>query len=99
YDPVDRRVARGRDRLDHSAKRVLHYDRVDRAGAIDSIIVQNPFRMGYESARAIGMKLNGQTPQRKLDSGAALIRAEDLDRPETRELLFPDIQKYLQAGR
>src|SRR2546423_1208760 len=56
-----------------------------RAGAIDSIVVQNPFRMGYESARAVGMKLNGQTPPRKLDSGAALIRAEDLDRQETKE--------------
>jgi ribose transport system substrate-binding protein len=66
-----------------------------RAGAIDSIVVQNPFRMGYESARAIGLKLNGQTPPRKLDSGAALIRAEDLDREETKQLLFPDIQKYL----
>ncbi len=69
-----------------------------RAGAIDSIVVQNPFRMGYESARAIGMKLSGQTPPRKLDSGAALIRAEDLEREETRQLLFPDIQKYLKQG-
>jgi ribose transport system substrate-binding protein len=67
-----------------------------REGVIDSIIVQNPFRMGYESARAIGMKLSGQTPQRIMDSGAALIRREDLDREETRQLLFPDIQKYLK---
>ena len=51
-----------------------------RAGVIDSIVVQNPFRMGYESTRAIGLKLNGQAPARKVDSGAALIRREDLDR-------------------
>ena len=69
-----------------------------RDGAIDSIVVQNPFRMGYESARAIGLKLSGQTPQRKLDSGAALIRREDLEREETRQLLFPDIQKYLKQA-
>ena len=41
-----------------------------REGAIDSIVVQNPFRMGYESTRAIGLKLSGQTPERKVDSGA-----------------------------
>ena len=67
-----------------------------REGVIDSIVVQNPFRMGYESTRAIGLKLNGRTPERKVDSGAALIRREDLDREETRQLLFPDIQKYLK---
>jgi ribose transport system substrate-binding protein len=69
-----------------------------RDGAIDSIVVQNPFKMGYESTRAIGLKLNGQTPERKLDSGAALIRREDLERDETRQLLFPDIQKYLKSS-
>jgi ribose transport system substrate-binding protein len=67
-----------------------------REGVIDSIVVQNPFRMGYESTRAIGMKLSGQTPERKIDSGATLIRKEDLDREETKQLLFPDIQKYLK---
>ena len=30
-----------------------------REGLIDSIVVQNPFRMGYESTRAIGLKLSG----------------------------------------
>jgi ribose transport system substrate-binding protein len=67
-----------------------------REGVIDSIVVQNPFRMGYESTRAIGLKLSGQTPQRTIDSGATLIRREDLEREEIRQLLFPDIQKYLK---
>ena len=69
-----------------------------REGAIDSLVVQNPFRMGYESTRAVGLKLNGQSPERTMDSGAALIRREDLEREETRQLLFPDIQKYLKAN-
>ena len=47
---------------------------------------------------AIGLKLSGQNPERKMDSGAALIRREDLERGETRQLLFPDIQKYLKAN-
>ncbi len=67
-----------------------------REGVIDSIVVQNPFRMGYESTRSIGLKLSGQVPPRNVDSGAALIRREDLEREEIRQLLFPDIQKYLK---
>lgn len=68
-----------------------------RAGYIDSLIVQNPFRMGYESTRAIGLKLAGQVPPKHIDSGASLVRREDLDKPAVRELLFPDIQAYLRG--
>ncbi|MBK9171161.1 MAG: substrate-binding domain-containing protein [Bryobacterales bacterium] len=64
-------------------------------GWIDSLIVQNPFRMGYESTRAIGLHLSGQAPQRTVDSGATLVLASDLGTPEIRELLFPDLTPYL----
>src|SRR5262249_25589602 len=57
-----------------------------REGVIDSIVVQNPFRMGYESTRAVGLKLSGQSPAQKVDSGAALIRREDLEREEIKQL-------------
>lgn len=70
-----------------------------RSGAIDSLVVQNPFRMGYESTRAIGLKLAGQTPPAKIDSGVTLVRREDLDKPEVKALLYPDIQQYLSAAR
>ena len=66
-----------------------------RDGAIDSLVVQNPFRMGYESTRAIGVKLAGQTPPAKIDSGATLVKREDLENPEIKALLHPDIEQYL----
>ena len=64
-------------------------------GTIDSLVAQNPFRMGYESTRAIGLKLAGKTPPRSVDSGATLIRKEDLSKAEIRALLFPDLRSYL----
>jgi ribose transport system substrate-binding protein len=67
-----------------------------RAGWIDSLIVQDPFRMGYESVRAIGMHLRGQKPARATDTGARLLRAADLALPEIQALLFPDLGKYLK---
>jgi len=70
-----------------------------RTGTIDSIVVQNPFRMGYESTKAIGMELRGEIPPRLQDSGATLVRKGDLERSEIRELLFPDIQHYLNPKR
>jgi ribose transport system substrate-binding protein len=70
-----------------------------RDGVIYSLVVQNPFRMGYESTRAIGLKLAGQTPPAKIDSGATLVKREDLDKPEIKALLHPDIQQYLGTAR
>ena len=67
-----------------------------RDGWIDALIVQNPFRMGYESTKAIGMHLAGQKPTGNIDSGATLVRKEDLDKPEIQALLTPDIQSYLK---
>ncbi len=69
-----------------------------KAGWIDSLIVQNPFKMGYESTRAVALHLEGKTPPRHVDSGAALVTAADLERPDIRELLFPDIGRYLRGA-
>ena len=41
-----------------------------RAGFVDSLVSQDPFRMGYETTRAAGLKLAGQAPPQNVDSGA-----------------------------
>ena len=68
-----------------------------KAGFIDSLVVQNPFRMGYEATKAIGQKLKGETPQASIDSGATLVTLADLEKTEVKELLFPDLSKYLKV--
>ena len=68
-----------------------------KAGFIDSLVVQNPFRMGYEATKAIGQKLKGETPKAAIDSGATLVKLADLEKPEVKELLFPDLSKYLKV--
>ncbi len=67
-----------------------------RAGWIDSMVVQNPYKMGFEATRAVALKLRGEDPPRLVDSGAALILASELDRPETRQLLYTDIRPRLK---
>jgi ribose transport system substrate-binding protein len=63
---------------------------------IDALVVQRPFRMGYEAARALGMKLHGQRVVSRLDLPAVLVTRADLEKPDIIELLHPDIQTWLQ---
>ena len=67
-----------------------------KAGAIDSIVIQDPFKMGYESTKAVALYLSGEEPVREIDSGAYLVLRENVDTPEMHERLFPDIAKWLR---
>ncbi|MGH9626852.1 MAG: substrate-binding domain-containing protein [Bryobacteraceae bacterium] len=62
---------------------------------IDALLVQNPFKMGYEATRAVALKLNGQTPPEHVDSGITLVTRADLEKPDIISLLSPDIRTYL----
>jgi ribose transport system substrate-binding protein len=66
---------------------------------IDALLVQDPFKMGYMSVKAIGMKLNGQTPEANVDSGLTVVTRADLEKPDIIPLLYPDIKKYLSPPR
>lgn len=66
-----------------------------RNGLIDSLVVQHPFRMGYESVRAAVSKLGGNTPQKINNLPPRLIVKEDLDKPDVKDQLNPDLKKYL----
>jgi ribose transport system substrate-binding protein len=66
-------------------------------GWIDSLVVQNPFRMGYEAIRAVALNLAGETPAKETDTGSNVVTREDLKKPEIQNLLFPDVKKYLES--
>ena len=58
-----------------------------KAGAIDSLVLQNPYKMGYEAVKAMVAQLDGQTPPRVVDTGVKLLTKENLDTPEMQQLL------------
>ncbi len=60
-----------------------------RNGTIDIMLVQDPYRIGYETVKALAGHLNGKPPARKLDMPARVIVKKDLDDPEIQKLLFP----------
>ena len=58
-----------------------------KTGAIDSLVLQNPFKMGYESVRAIVEKLDNQQPPRHVDTGVKLLTKDNLESTEMQQLL------------
>ncbi len=56
-------------------------------GIIDSLVLQNPFKMGYEGVKTIVDKLAGKTPERRIDTGVKLLTKDNVNTPEIQELL------------
>ena len=66
-----------------------------KSGLIDSLIIQHPFKMGYEAVKAAAAKLNGKPVEKINQLAPRLITKDDLDKPEVKEQLNPDLKKYL----
>jgi ribose transport system substrate-binding protein len=66
-----------------------------KAGVIDSLVVQNPFQMGFEAVVAAVRNLRGEPVAKINNQPPRLIRREDLDKPDVQAQLNPDLKKYL----
>jgi ribose transport system substrate-binding protein len=67
-----------------------------KTGAIDALVVQDPFKMGYEAVKTQVDALNGNKPPKRTDLSARVIAKADLDKPDVQQLLFPNLDKYLK---
>jgi ribose transport system substrate-binding protein len=66
------------------------------SGLIDSLVVQDPFRMGYDSVQTAVEKLNGGTPKKIQNLPPLLVTKENLNDPKVQKQLKPDLEKYLK---
>lgn len=64
-------------------------------GEIHGLVVQNPFKIGYLGVKTMFQHLNGETVEKRVDTGVIFIRVEDLDKEEIQELINPDLEKWL----
>jgi ribose transport system substrate-binding protein len=61
-------------------------------GVVRSLVVQNPFGMGYLGVRhAVDALMKRQVPE-QVDTGSAVVRTEDMFSPGNQKLLFPLIR-------
>jgi ribose transport system substrate-binding protein len=58
-------------------------------GVIQALIVQNPFRMGYEGVKMAVKALRGEKIPKRIDTGVTVVTMENFRRPEIQRLLFP----------
>lgn len=63
-----------------------------RAGQIDSLVVQDPYKMGYEGVKAVVDAIKGKPPEKRIDTGVTVISKESLDDPKIKELLRSQLE-------
>ena len=66
-----------------------------KSGLIDSLVIQDPFKMGYESVAAAVNRLDGREVEKNVDLAPRLIDKSNLEDPDVRAQLNPDLKKYL----
>lgn len=62
-----------------------------KSGVIDSLVVQNPYRMGYAAVKTIIEHLQQKQPPKRIDSGATLVTRDNMNTPEVQKLLNPPL--------
>ncbi len=67
-----------------------------RAGIIDSLVLQDPFQIGYQGLKALLDHQAGHTPSKRIDLPPTLVTRQNLETPRIQHLLNADIQRYLR---
>jgi len=58
-------------------------------GVIHGLVVQNPFKMGYEGVKSIVDHKAGKAVPKRMDTGVAVVTPQNMDTPEMAKLLSP----------
>ncbi len=61
-------------------------------GVIAALVVQNPFRMGYQGIKIADAAAHGKDVPKQIDTGVTAITAANMDTPTSQALLNPALQ-------
>jgi ribose transport system substrate-binding protein len=67
-----------------------------RGKQIDGLVVQDPVKMGYLGVKTLVAHIRGEKVERRIDTGVRLVTPEQMDMPEVKELLEPDLKRWLR---
>ena len=65
-------------------------------GHIDGLVLQDPVNMGYLGVKTIVAHIRGTPVERRIDTGVRLITREHMNDPDAKELLHPDLSRWLK---
>jgi ribose transport system substrate-binding protein len=63
---------------------------------LDGLVLQDPVKMGYLGVKTLVAHIRGEKVERRIDTGVKLVTPEQMDQPEMKELLQPDLSKWLK---
>jgi len=67
-----------------------------RAGEIQGLTLQNPFKMGYLGVKTAAAAIRGEKVEKRIDTGVVMVTPENMDKPDVKELISPDLDKWLR---
>jgi len=70
-----------------------------KSGHIDGLVLQDPVRMGYLGVKTMVAHLKGEPVEKRVDTGVHLATRDNMDTPEMKELLQPDLSKWLKTSK
>ena len=65
-------------------------------GHIDGLVLQDPVKMGYLGVKTMVEHLKGRPVEKRIDTGAQLITRDRMYDPAVKELLQPDLSRWLK---
>jgi ribose transport system substrate-binding protein len=65
------------------------------AQAIDALVLQDPFKMGYLAVKTLVEHLKGKPQLPRTDTGAQVVDQQNLSDPAVRQVVKPDLAKWL----
>jgi ribose transport system substrate-binding protein len=66
------------------------------SGLVDSLVIQNPFQMGYQAVLTAVKHLQGQPVTKITDLAPRLIDRDNLNDPAIQAQVHPDLRKFLE---
>ena len=63
-----------------------------KSGVIDSLVVQHPWKMGYETVALAVRKIRGETPPKENSLAARLVTKENVSDPDMQAQLNPKLE-------
>jgi ribose transport system substrate-binding protein len=67
-----------------------------RAGALDGLVLQNPFGMGYVGVKTLVRSMRGERVEKIIDTGVVVVTRENMETPEIKDRLQPNLDAYLK---
>jgi len=64
-------------------------------GHLEGLVLQDPVNMGYLGVKTMVAHLKGEAVERRIDTGVRLITRARMNEPDAKELLHPDLTKWL----